>query len=222
MKRKKKMTVAFLVIFIAVFTYCCSPYRDGWECKEFLWRMKLEEPDCLKLKSVGLGHESQRFFLWYEVPEGVENHVEEIFSTKTLIEKLLMETGEVPEDYYIWIQFTHVGDVISFCNTTYDYVVEKTGGPKFGGHHLFNVNISTYCNLSEFSALENVKYLDFDYGIIIDDISGLKNMRELIYINMWGNPYEVIPDKTFTEEEQQAIKEMYPDCYISCFPVDTD
>ena len=159
MKKRKRMMVASLVIFIAICMYCCSPYRDGWECKKFLWRMKLEEPACLKLKSVGLDHERQRFFLWYDVSGGVKNHVEEILSTKTLIEKLLMETGEVSEEYYIWIQFTYLGDVISFCNTAEDYMVEETGGPKFGGHHLFKVRISVDCNISELSALENVKYL---------------------------------------------------------------
>lgn len=58
-------------------------------------------------------------------------------------------------------------------------------------------------------------------GAVIDDISGLKNMGELIYISIFGKPYRVTPDKTFTEKEQQEIKEMYPDCFISCYPVDT-
>lgn len=59
-------------------------------------------------------------------------------------------------------------------------------------------------------------------GAVIDDISGLKNMGELIYISIFGKPYRVTPDKTFTEKEQQEIKEMYPDCFISCYPVDTN
>lgn len=206
MKKRKRRKVILLVIFVAVSMYCCSPYRDGWECKEFLWRMKLEGPDCLKLRGVGLHHESKEFFLWYEVPGGVENHVEEILSTKTLIEKLLIETGEVPEEYYIWVQFTYLGDVISFCNTAYDYMVEETGGPEFGGYHLFKVGVFVDCNLSELSALENVKYLTLQYGTIIDDISGLKNMREMIYMHMIDEPYKITRNKTFTEEEIQEIK----------------
>ena len=222
MKRKNKIIISAAVICIVCFLLLYSPYRNGWECKEFLWRMKLEGPDCLRLKSVGLHHESREFFLWYDVPGGVENHVEEIVSTKALIEKLLAETGEIPEEYDVWIQFTYLGDVISFSNTTYDYMVEETGGPGFGGYHLFKVCIFANCNLSELSALKNVKYLTLHYGAVIDDISGLKNMGELIYISIFGKPYKVTPDRTFTEKEQRAIKEMYPGCYISCYPVDTN
>ena len=221
MKKRKRAVVVFTVIFVVVFMYCCSPYRNGWECKKFLWGMKREGPDCLRLKSVGLHHESRKFFLWYDVPGGIENHVEEILSTKALIEKLLTETGEIPEEYDVWIQFTYLGDVISFSNTTYDYMVEETGGPGFVGHHLFKVCVFVNCNLSELSALENVKYLTLQYGTIMDDISGLENMRELIYMHMMGEPYEVTPDKTFTEDEIQEIKKMYPNCYIDCYPVDT-
>ncbi len=100
-------------------------------------------------------------------------------------------------------------------------MVEETGGPGFGGHHLFKVCVFVNCNLSELSALENVKYLTLQYGTIMDDISGLENMRELIYMHMMGEPYEVTPDKTFTEDEIQEIKKMYPNCYIDCYPVDT-
>jgi len=47
-------------------------------------------------------------------------------------------------------------------------------------------------------------------------------MNDLISIEMLGNAGKVTEDKTFTEKKQQEIKEMYPDCYISCYPVDAN
>ncbi len=58
--------------------------------------------------------------------------------------------------------------------------------------------------------------------MIIDDVEGVRNMNDLISIEMLGNAGKVTEDKTFTEKKQQEIKEMYPDCYISCYPVDAN
>ena len=184
--------------------------------------MKLEGPDCLRLSSINFDHEGQAFILWYNVLGGVSEHMNEILSTKVLIERLLREYDEIPKEYNITIGFATMGDTIIFCNWTSNNVAEVAGGPITGEYQLFDIVIHVPCDLSELSVLKDVKYLHLLYGTKINGITGLENINGLLYISLTGSPYKVPPDKTFTEEEQQAIKKMYPDCYISCYPVDTD
>lgn len=223
MRKRDKIIVTVIMLLVIFVFFQCLPYRNGWECKKLLWRIKLEGPDCLRFNYVNIDHEKQSFSLWYDVSGGVENHVEELLYAKEILEKLLAECREIPGEYSIIIGFATRDDAIIYCNKTDDYINKITGGSESSGYQLFSVNFHVYSGcLSDLSILKDVKYLNLCYGVTIDDIAGLENMGELAFISMTGSVYNVTPDKTFTEKEQQAIKEMYPGCYISCYPVDTN
>lgn len=221
MKRKNRVIISAAVICIVCFLFLYSPYRNGWECKKFLWGMKLEGPDGLRLSSINFDREEENFSIWYDVPGEVSNNLGEILASKEVIEKLLSECCEIPKEFSILIGFATRGDTIMFSNSVSAEVDVTKEEPMRGGYQLSEVVIHVPCDLADLSVLKDVKYLYLLYGIEINGIKGLENMHGLLYIRLTGFPGKVTPDKTFTEDEIQEIKKMYPNCYIDCYPVDT-
>lgn len=217
----KKFFLPVLLIFILSMIYCFTQYGDRWQCRDFLTRMNIEGPDGLKLEYVNIDHKKRSFFCMYNIYD-LSNRMEEILSVKSLAENILAECGDIPESYKITIQIGPYGNSVIFSNEVPEEIFYDTDKDYLGGYKLYTARIYVACRLSELIALENVKYLYLEYGMIIDDVEGVRNMNDLISIEMLGNVNKVTEDKTFTEKEQQEIKEMYPGCYISCYPVDTN
>ncbi len=88
---------------------------------------------------------------------------------------------------------------------------QKAQGEVSGGYHLISAEICLSCDLSSLSVLKDVEYLILN-DTTIDDLSGLENMDDLIYlcyISSWEDGRN-----DFTEEQLLSIKQMYPKCYI--------
>ena len=125
----------------------------------------------------------------------------------------MLDVGSVPEDYKIRIvlQGCTPPDRIIFCNMVDEDTAQKAQGEVSGGCHLISAEICLPCDLSSLSVLKDVEYLILN-NTTIDDLSGLENMDDLIYlcyISSWEDRRN-----DFTEEQLLSIKQMYPKCYI--------
>lgn len=191
-------------------------YITRQEYRELLSYMDWELPDDLKLSQVDVDHEQRSFCCEYEIGAGYETvraHLEEYLFMKELAERALLDVGSVPEDYKIRIvlQGCTPPDRIIFCNMVDEDTAQKAQGEVSGGCHLISAEICLPCDLSSLSVLKDVEYLILN-NTTIDDLSGLENMDDLIYlcyISSWEDGRN-----DFTEEQLLSIEQMYPKCYI--------
>lgn len=191
-------------------------YMTRLDYRELLSYIDQELPEDLKLSWVEVDHEQKTFSCQYEIHSSYDHLKERIagcLPIKELAERALYEVGGVPKSYEIRIvlQFGSPGDRIIFSNTADEDRAREAGGERFGGYQLIQMDVRMPCNLSSLSELSGVQYLFLD-NTVIDDLSGLENLGDLIYLYY----YSALPDRknAFTEDEVLSIKQMYPVCRI--------
>lgn len=140
----------------------------------------------------------------------------EYLIVKVLAERALFDVGGIPGTYEIKIvlQQSPIKRII-FSNTTDEYRAQKARGEISGGNHLIQTETEISCDLPSLSTLKDVKYLILDY-MTIDDLSGLENLGDLIYLSYKNSREGGRND--FTEAEILSIKQMYPACRIMGYP----